>query len=325
MNDNTRSLVCPSCGGHMELSENKDRLSCPYCGHELLIEKKNYKQMEYDRLMGRAKAEEELRKREEKRKNLPRRKALLILIAFFAFGFLFSVLSPTGSLHELFFPVEADPFPALRVSFYGEDGSGRVKVESSDVSGLPRIRFSAEPEKDLRNGDRIRVRAESELGYRWTPAEKVFVVSGLVAYIHAMDELVDEDWTRLRENTRRLIEEDWAELLKRGEVVSVEAKPYRDYLFIQELPREENVLYVSFETTVTRANGTTLTVYQTCDYRSLKRQADGSLSASYGSLESFQLGYYYGFSPSSSFQGWLDAGEMEADLRAARDGFTLVS
>ena len=34
----TLSLVCPSCGGKMELSANGEKAVCPYCGHEMLID-----------------------------------------------------------------------------------------------------------------------------------------------------------------------------------------------------------------------------------------------------------------------------------------------
>ena len=34
----TLSLVCPSCGGRMELSTDGEKAVCPYCGHEMLID-----------------------------------------------------------------------------------------------------------------------------------------------------------------------------------------------------------------------------------------------------------------------------------------------
>ena len=40
-NMKTLSLVCPSCGGRMELSEDGEKAVCPYCGHKLLIEKED--------------------------------------------------------------------------------------------------------------------------------------------------------------------------------------------------------------------------------------------------------------------------------------------
>ena len=35
----TLSLVCPSCGGKMDLSTDGEKAVCPYCGHEMLIDR----------------------------------------------------------------------------------------------------------------------------------------------------------------------------------------------------------------------------------------------------------------------------------------------
>ena len=41
VNMKTLSLVCPSCGGRMELSPDGETALCPYCGHKMLIEKED--------------------------------------------------------------------------------------------------------------------------------------------------------------------------------------------------------------------------------------------------------------------------------------------
>ena len=64
--------------------------------------------------------------------------------------------------------------------------------------------------------------------------------------------------------------------------------------------------------------------YEACRYTDLKIPADGVLTAGYGSLQGFHLGYSYGFSYTHAFSGWTDAAEMEADLRHARDGYHLA-
>ena len=102
--------------------------------------------------------------------------------------------------------------------------------------------------------------------------------------------------------------------------------PYRTYLFVsdEKTEYEYNVLYDSYEVRVTREDGSVLTSYEACRYTDLKVPADGVLTADYGDLQGFNLGYYYGFSSTHSFSGWTDAAEMEADLRHARDGYHLV-
>ena len=46
---NKLSLICPSCGGRMELSEDGESAVCPYCGHKMLIDQKDSAQEEYER------------------------------------------------------------------------------------------------------------------------------------------------------------------------------------------------------------------------------------------------------------------------------------
>ncbi len=56
-----RPLVCPSCGGRMELSADGKTAVCPYCGNKMLIEKEDRAQKEYERRMAKARAEEDIR------------------------------------------------------------------------------------------------------------------------------------------------------------------------------------------------------------------------------------------------------------------------
>ena len=60
-NMKTISLVCPSCGGKMELSAGEEKAACPYCGHEMLIDKDEPAQEEYDRRMAQARADEDIK------------------------------------------------------------------------------------------------------------------------------------------------------------------------------------------------------------------------------------------------------------------------
>ena len=99
------------------------------------------------------------------------------------------------------------------------------------------------------------------------------------------------------------------------------------YLFIaddDDISYERSVLYDTYEVNVTRENGSVLTSYEACRYTDLKIPADGVLTAGYGRLQGFNLGYTQGFSYAQSFSGWTDAAEMEADLRHARDGYHLA-
>lgn len=319
-----QSLLCPSCGAHMELDKKQGRLSCPYCGHEKVIEKKDYQKIEYDRIMGRARAEEEIQRRRKREIKRPKIIALIVAAVLISIGILINLMKEDSALHKAVFPTQADPFVGLSVSFYGEDGSGYVSLSNSNGE-LYFVNFRANPEKGLHNGDNVVVSADKVSGYLWEPKEKTFTVSGLTFYIQSLSELPEQELGKIHSNTERLLREEWDKIVESGEAVGYKLTPYRQFLFIKSLPRPENALYDAYVTQVTRADGSVLTVYEVCLYEELKIKEDGILVAEYYRLQGFNLGYYYGFSTSSSFSGWMDADEMEAALRSVRDDFTLVS
>ena len=139
-------------------------------------------------------------------------------------------------------------------------------------------------------------------------------------------QLSADDLTAVHNNTERLIREDWEEIVSSSLAQDMTYAPYRMYLFIadEDDAYERNVLYDTYEVNVTREDGSVFTGYEACRYSDLKIPADGVLTADYGSLMGFNLGYIYGFSYTQSFSGWTDAAEMEADLRHARDGYRLA-
>ena len=66
-NTKTLSLVCPSCGGKMELRADGEKAVCPYCGHEMLIDTDDSAQEEYERRIAMARAEEDIKDLQKKR------------------------------------------------------------------------------------------------------------------------------------------------------------------------------------------------------------------------------------------------------------------
>ena len=54
---------------------------CPYCGHEMLIEKEEKAGKEYERLMAAARAEEDIKDLQRKRKHKRRLKGWLIALS----------------------------------------------------------------------------------------------------------------------------------------------------------------------------------------------------------------------------------------------------
>ncbi len=325
----TLSLVCPSCGGIMELSANGENAVCPYCGNKILVEKDERAKKEYERRMAKARAEEDIKDLQRKRQRRRRLRGWLIALCVFLGLALISVFIPGSPMHGLVFPSTVDPFAAVSVRFSGMSGEGRAELQISDRGAAEyadTARFKVTPDTGLSNGDTVTVKATAPVGWRFEPAEKQFTVKGLTTWVLGTDQLSGENLQSVHGNTERLIREDWADIVSSSLARDMTYTPYRMYLFIadEDNAYERNVLYDTYEVNVTREDGSVFTCYEACRYADLKIPADGVLTADYGSLQGFNLGYSYGFSYTQSFSGWTDAAEMEADLRYVRDGYHLV-
>lgn len=312
----------------MELSADGKKASCPYCGHIMLIETKTDGQKEYERRMAKARAEEDIKDLQRDRQRKRVLKGWMIALCVVAGILLINLFIPGSPMRELVFPKTADPFAELRVTFSGMSGEGRADLQITNRSReyADSVRFEVKPETGLQNGDTVTVQAKAPVGWRFVPSEKQFTVQGLTEWVLAPAQLSGDNLAAIHANTERLIREDWAEILASSLATEMSFTPYRTYLFVsdEETGYEYNVLYDTYEVRVTREDGSVLTSYEACRYTDLKLPADGVLTADYGDLQGFNLGYYYGFSSTHSFSGWTDAAEMEADLRHARDGYHLA-
>ena len=326
--ENAQSLVCPSCGGRMELSPDGKTAACPYCGHELILETEGAGQEEYARRMAKARAEEDIKDMRTRRQRLRRLKGWLIALCVIVGIFLVCALVPGNGMHETFFPRTVDPFEAVRVSYSGMSGTGKAEAVLPGGAGeyAEETELELLPRTGLSNGDTVTVKAKAPAGWRFVPAEKQFTVEGLSEWVLRTDQLSGDNLAAIHSNTERLIREDWEEILSSSLARELTYTPYRLYLFVTDEDSfyERNVLYDTYEVQVTREDGSVFTSYEACRYAELKIPADGVLTADYGSLQGFNLGYMHGFSYSHSFSGWTDAAEMEADLRHARDGYRLA-
>ena len=324
----TLSLVCPSCGGRMELSTDGEKAVCPYCGHEMLIDTDDTAQQEYERRIAMARAEEDIKDLQTKRQRKRRLKGWLIAFCVIAAICLINVAIPGSPMHELAFPRTVNPFTAVNVKFSGMSGEGRVELQISDRNAeyTDAAKFEVMPDTGLSNGDAVTVKAQAPLGWRFDPSEKQFTVEGLTAWVTSTDQLSGDNLNKIHANTERLIREDWEDIVSSSLAQDMICTPYRMYLFISDdnTSYEYNVLYDTYEVKVTRADGSVLTSYEACRYTDLKIPADGILTAGYGSLQGFNFGYSHGFSYTQSFSGWTDAAEMEADLRHVRDGYHMA-
>ena len=326
----TLPLDCPSCGGRMELSADEEKAACPYCGYEMLIEKEESAQEEYERRIAQARADEDIKDLQRDRQRKRRLKGWLIALCVIAGICLVNVLIPNSPMHELAFPRTADPFTTLSVKFSGMSGDGKAELQFSERGSAEyddATRFEVTPKTGLHNGDTVTVTAKAPIGWRFDPAEKQYTVEGLTEWVFSTDQLNGDNLNAIHANTERLIKKDWEEIVSSSFAQNMTCAPYRMYLFVsdEENAHERNVLYDTYEVNVTRKDGSTLTTYEACRYTDLKIPADGVLTAGYESLQGFNFGYNYGFSYAHSFSGWTDAAEMEANLRHVRDGYHLAN
>ena len=327
-NIKTMSLTCPSCGGVMELVENEDKAVCPYCGNELLIEKEDSARKEYEKLIARARAEEDIKDFQEQRKRKRRLKRWLITFCIIAGLLLINILIPASPMNRLVFPPTVDPFTCADIKFSGMSGEGVAELRISDNGEeyADEDRFEVVPKTHLSNGDVVTVKVKTTPGWHFEPAEKQFTVEGLTAWVLGTDQLNGDNLTAIHRNTERLIREDWKDIVSSSFAQDMICTPYKLYLFVadEDTLYERNVLYDTYEVNVTRKDGTVFTSYEACRYSDLRIPADGEMIADYGSLQGFNFGFNYGFSYAQSFSGWTDAAEMEADLRNVRENYHLA-
>ena len=213
---NMISLTCPSCGGTMEVDAGKESIVCPFCGRKTLLQKTDYAKLEYERQMGKARADAERLKMQRQEERKPKLIALGVLLAFVALAAVIMLFTPGNDVYKLTHPIEVDPFENVWLRFSGENGSGRAELANRNGGELQDLTFDVMPETNLRNGDIVTVRPHSLPGYRFLSEEKTFTVWGLVAYVEEMSELREEDLAKLHENTERLIRKDWEDIDETG-------------------------------------------------------------------------------------------------------------
>ena len=208
-------LECPSCGAGMEVNEDKTRASCPYCGYEMILETRDVYREEYERRRARAQAEEEAQQARTKAAGRRKLRAWGIAAAVIAAFMLIGALIPGTQTHQLFFPIEADPFAELKVTFSGDDGEGKVQVKSEAPGELREIEYEVAPATGLRNGDVVEIRAKRLPGYRFSPSVKEVTVEGLPMWVDATADLSEDHLAQLHANTERLIREEEPEAFAR--------------------------------------------------------------------------------------------------------------
>ena len=310
----------------MELGADGKKAVCPYCGRELLIKHRDTAKEAYDRQLARERASAAVKEEQAQKGRRRVAKVYLGIAAFFAVCVLIAIFIPGTGFHEMVFPETVDFYENVEVTFSGDSGSGKAHVTNKNSGELRDVRVTATPAENLVNGDTVTIKAEKRTGYRYQPSEMTVEVTGLTEWVLETGMLPDEALAKIHANTERLIRKEWDAVVDTGTALSYEIEPYRLYLFVEKDPDyyDRNYLYDSYKVTTTRSDGAEVISYEACRYANLKLQTSGDLTAEYGTLQGFNFGYMSGFSYATSFSGWLDADEMEADLRQVRESCDLV-
>ena len=187
----------------MELSADEQKTARPYCGYEMLIEKEEPAQEEYERRMAQARADEDIKDLQRDRQRKRRLKGWLVALCVIAGICLVSALIPNSPMHELAFPRTADPFTGASVKFSGMSGDGKAELQISgreNAEYADAAQFEVTPKTGLHNGDTVTVTAKAPIGWRFDPAEKQFTVEGLAEWVLSTDQLNGDNLDALHAN-----------------------------------------------------------------------------------------------------------------------------
>jgi DNA-directed RNA polymerase subunit RPC12/RpoP len=274
------NLKCDSCGAVMHLNENKNIAICPYCNNKKLIEKKEdintlkkqAAELSYVKEAGRQRA---IAEAESKRKRNKAKKIFkVVLIISCIIGLSFFVNHMTKAKIE-------DPFKCVNISFSGIDGEGKISIINNEsCSEYNDIDFIASKETEINEGEKIKVRAVSEL-YRFGLSTKEFNVEGLSKYLTNLDSLSNDLIEKIHEFSYNELKNGSAfGITFTGEIVSL--KPYKMYLYTNGT--NENILYDVYTTSIRTSSGKTFDKYVVAyyeDFLLIKNKTDFSYERLY--------------------------------------------
>ncbi len=308
-------MECPQCGAPLKVDADGEKAVCGYCGHTLLIEREEtaeqIRQKEYARAYGyhkgKLQAEAEAEKKAARWKPAP----VLICLMVFAGVVLLGLL--VNGLGELAKPA-VDPFACIAVSFRGTDGRGELVLEELQTQEdliLSEVDFEISKERGLSQGEKVRIRAESDT-YRLTQTERVYTVSGLDEYITSFDGIPREALDLIHSRGKKdLIQYNLDRSIDAGYYVDM--KPVR--LFLLTDGKRTNRLYDAFAVDLQTRDGVQ-TFYGLVRYKDVVVHAGEqiSLNMSSGSYVGNMLHvkgavYFVGFSSLEDIRTWLLTGQ----------------
>ncbi|MGY3776714.1 hypothetical protein [Helcococcus sueciensis] len=186
-------LICPKCGGKVDINEKQTRVKCRYCGYEaILVEDKNEEfnvRMVEEESYAKTKGELRAKRQHQRRSTLS---------GFATTIFVVLILSVIGWIlvsFELNSRPLVDPFEYIDVKFTGMTGDGEAEIIKKDIGdddiSPSNIGYRLDKHSNLIEGESVIVEAESEK-YRLSKKNKSYKVKGLEVYLYDL-KLLDQE------------------------------------------------------------------------------------------------------------------------------------
>ncbi len=201
------NINCKNCGAVMQYNQNRTELNCEYCGNKIILPTaESEKQRAYERRKGELQAQHEAdRKRQsDARKAFLRSKWIAFAIAF-GIVFLPVIISLAVWLNR----PAINPFDFIEVSFYGDNGYGKVNIELTQsgfgINSVHDLDLKISREDYLYEGDTLTVIAnDSAADYRFSEKKRTYIVEGLNVYLTDLNDLDEKSIELIHQSTELL-------------------------------------------------------------------------------------------------------------------------
>ena len=219
---------------------------------------------------------------------------------------------------------EIDPFQDVKVEFSGTSPDVSVSVENeSQEEGISGLYFKAEPDDDLKVGDKVKVTVDydedsfiEEYGCILKVTEKEYTVEKVDAYLTAANELNDDVVARMKTQTENTIKAYFA--TEKEELKQSNLK-YVGYYFMSNIHPDGwnpyNQVYMVYSAKVKSKSKSfkTSTVYLPVKFTNVIKYADGTL---YVDTDSDSIEGHSGLSYSwwSEVKGYRNEADMKEEL-----------
>lgn len=195
-------LICPKCGGKVDINEEQTRVKCPFCGYEaILVEDKNEEfnvRMVEEESYAKTKGELRAQRQHQRRSTLSGCATSILVVL---------ILSAIGGV-MVWFQIQSrplvDPFKYIDVKFTGRTGNGEAEIIKKDIGdediNPSNIGYRLDKHSNLFEGETVIVEAESDK-YRLSKKNKSYKVQGLELYLYDLKFLNKEALDLLEKKT----------------------------------------------------------------------------------------------------------------------------